>query len=223
MADGALQADFVARVRVELDDTVAPYTWADGVLRQALDDAITEYSQRFPLLLDAGFTTTAGQFAQDLQTGLGTADRRLMAVLQVQCPPGTVLPDDATVLTALPGSRRTTVQAYHRVGPSTIRFRYELAGDEVGPGYLQVRGLYTYARFTVDSPDLTTLCDVPGYDWRLLELLAARHAWSQAQLLGVKTAANTDPGQAVAALGARIAGLIAARRARATSRPLSSY
>jgi hypothetical protein len=103
-----------------------------------------------------------------------------------------------------------------------LMFRYPLAGDEVGTNKLVVRVQQTWERFTVDSADTTTHFNGPRYDFMLIVLLAARHAWRQAALLGVKTAADTDPGAMVAALGREITERLGARRRRARGRLLTS-
>ena len=152
----------------------------------------------------------------------GAETRRLLAVTQVQCPPGRVLGRDPQLPLA-PGevAEGPTVQAYTVVGP-ILFFHNPLAGDEVGTDHLIVQILETWALFGVDSADTTTEWDGPRYDQGLVLAMAARAAWRQAALLGLKTGTGLDPDAQVAAYGASIAAQLRARAARPTSRLLGA-
>jgi hypothetical protein len=217
------QATFVTRLRGLLEDTATPYMWSDAVLRLCLDEGLVEYSMACPKARRVALTTTAGQTEVDLATVLtpeGIETRRVLAVTEVQCPPGRVLGRDPRLPLA-PGEvvEGPTVQTYSVVGPTLI-FHNPLAGDEVGTDRLVVQTQETWALFGVDSADTMTEWDGPRYDQGLVLAMAARAAWRQAVLLGLKTGTGLDPDSQVAALSASIAAQLRARAARPTSRLL---
>jgi hypothetical protein len=219
------QATFVTRLRGLLDDTTVPYTWSDDVLRLCLDEGLVEYAMACPKARRVTLPTTAGQTALDLAAVLtpeGAETRRLLAVTQVQCPPGRVLGRDPALPLA-PGvvAEGPTTQAYTVVGP-VLYFHHPLSGDEVGADQLVVAILETWALFGVDSADATTEWDGPRYDEGLVLAMAARAAWRQAALLGLKTGTGLDPDAQIAAHSAFIAAQLRARAARPTSRLLGA-
>jgi hypothetical protein len=217
------QATFLTRLRALLEDTTTPYTWSDAVLRLCLDEGLVEYAMACPKARRVTLPTTAGQTDLDLAAVLtveGAETRRLLAVTEVQCPPGRILSRDPRLPLA-PGvaTEGPSPQAYSVVGP-VLYFHRPLAGAEVGTGGLVVQILETWALFGVDSADTTTEWDGPRYDQGLVLAMAARAAWRQAALLGLKTGTGLDPDGQVAALSAFIAAQLRARAARPTSRLL---
>ncbi len=219
------QATFLARLRGLLEDTATPYTWSDAVLRLCLDEGLVEYAMACPKARRVALPTTAGQLSLDLAAVLtpeGVETRRLLAVTGVQCPPGRVLGRDP-LLPLAPGvvDEGPTTQAYTVVGP-VLFFHHPLASDEVGTDRLVVQILETWALFGVDSADTTTEWDGPRYDQGLVLAMAARAAWCQAALLGLKTGTGLDPDAQVAAYSAFITAQLRARAARPTSRLLGA-
>ena len=215
------QTVLLDRLREFLKDPAPPFLWTDTLLRLALDDAIVAYSLEFPRQFRVVATTTAGQTQFDAEQAVTgpcyTPDQRqILSISRVECPPLRVL-RERPFTPVDPGGEGLAVQNSYYVIDTSVIFRNPLAGVEVGTDQLVIHGTAAWQRFSVDSADPATAWNFPGYDHALLLLYAARYAWRQASLQGLKTPTDLDPGNVVTELDFQIDRMLKARRRQAHS------
>jgi hypothetical protein len=200
-----------ARLREELGDTGTLPVWSDGLLDDLLVEAVGWYSRLWPMQATAYRDVSAGQRTFDVPAGA-------IGVVQVECPPGRVLPQEAHGESGYAGG------AGHRQGWSlwagTIYLSNPAAGDEVGTSRLVMRVLLPWDRL---DPNIDW--NGPEDDERLLVLWAATEAWrwfeGQEQKRGRAGGGGAAHSQA-ARYAEQLEREVTARRRAASSRRLEA-
>src|SRR4051794_10175014 len=152
------------RLRLELGDTGEVKVWSDGLLDDLLVEGAAWYSRLFPMHATAYRDITLGQRVVVVPPGA-------VGVTQVECPPGRILPQEASGASGSAGS--TGQQQGWNVWGGTIYLTNPAGGGEVGAGRLVMRLLLPW-----DRPDPTDDWNGPEDDERLLILWAATEAWT---------------------------------------------
>jgi hypothetical protein len=84
------------KLRIELGDTGANKVWSDALLDDLLIDSVTWYSRLWPMQSAAYRDVAAGQRTFSVPAGA-------IGVAQVECPPGAILPQEASDATGSAG------------------------------------------------------------------------------------------------------------------------
>jgi hypothetical protein len=147
------------RLRGVLGDTGAVRVWSDDLLDDLLVEASDWYSRLWPMQATAYRDAAAEQRTFDVPPGA-------FGVVQVECPPGQVLPREASGPTGSTGStgRRQSWSLWGGV----LYLGNPARGDQVGTGKLVMRVLLPW-----DRPDPVVDWGGPEEDERLLVLWAA--------------------------------------------------
>jgi hypothetical protein len=198
-----------ARLREELGDTGSVHVWSDDLLDDLLVEAVGWYSRLWPMQSAAYRDVAANQ--RTFQVPAGT-----IGVVQVECPPGRVLPQEAQGEEGDPG--RVGRRQSWSLWAGTVYLSNPATGDEVGTNKLVMRLLLHWDRL---DPNIDW--NGPEEDERLLVLWAATEAWAwlegQEQKRG--RAGNTARSQATRC-ARQLEHEVTARRRSATSRRLQT-
>src|SRR5438477_13218265 len=124
-------------LRVELGDTGSNQVWSDALLDDLLIQSVTWYSRLWPMQGAAFRDVAADQRTFSVPAGA-------FSVAQVECPPGTVLPQEASGATGSTGSTGRR-QSWSEWG-GTIYLGNPANGDEVGASHLIMRVLLPWDR-----------------------------------------------------------------------------
>jgi hypothetical protein len=197
------------RLRVELGDTGTNKVWSDTLLDDLLIDSVTWYSRLFPMRASGYRDVAQGQRTFSVPPGA-------FSIAQVECPPGTILPQEATGATGTPGSTGINGQRQSwSLWGDTIYLGNPASGGEVGATRLILRVLLPWDRLD-PSDDWTG----PEDDERLLVLWAATQAWEWLDGQDQKRGRPSKAGQMAARYQEQLEREVQARRRAATSRRL---
>jgi hypothetical protein len=152
------------KLRVELGDTGTVKVWGDGLLDELLNDSVTWYSRLWPMQGTAYRDVAEGQHTFSVPVGA-------FGVAQAECPPGKVLPQEASGPTGSVGGRGRR-QSWSIWG-STLYLGNPASADEVGASHMVMRVLLPWDRL-----DPIEDWNGPEEDERLLVLWAAAEAWA---------------------------------------------
>ncbi len=192
------------RLRVELGDAGANKVWSDGLLDDLLNDSVTWYSQLWPMQTAAYRDVAAGQRTFSAPSGV-------FSVTQVECPPGRILPQEASGATGS-ASQTGQRQSWSRWG-GVIYLGNPASGDEVGASHLIMRVLLPWDRLD-PSDDWTG----PEDDERLLVLWAATEAWAWLEGQDEKRGRPSKAGKTAARYAEQLEREVTARGRAAISR-----
>ena len=152
------------RLRVELGDEGTIKVWSDALLDDLLVQAGDWYSRLFPAQSTAYRDVTEGQRAFNVPAGL-------FSVVQVECPQGRVLPQEASGTVGAPAG--SAQRQSWSIWGEKLYLANPAVGDEVGASKLVARVLQPWARL---DPDVQW--NGPEDDERLLVLWSATEAWA---------------------------------------------
>lgn len=196
------------RLRIELGDTGATTTWSDDLLDDLLVASVTWYSRLWPMQSDAYRNVAAGQRTFDVPPGV-------LGVTQVECPPGRVLPQEASGSTGSLGS--TGQRQSWSLWGGQVYLGNQAGGDEVGASHLVMRVLMPWDRL-----DPFEDWNGPGDDERLLVLWSATEAWAWLHAQDLKRGRPSQSGDAAARYADQLEREVRARKRAATSRRLEA-
>src|SRR5947209_16839598 len=125
------------RLRVELGDTGSNIVWSDALLDSLLNESVTWYSRLFPMHAGAYRDVAAGQRQFDTPPGA-------LSVAQVECPPGTILPQEATAPVGDAG--RAGLRQSWSLWAGSVYLGNPASGSEVGASRLAMRVLLPWNR-----------------------------------------------------------------------------
>ncbi len=219
---------FRTDLRALLLDSAPPYQWPDAALDQALWEALAEYGTLFPRVTTLTLDVAPGQraFTLLLATPVGEAVVQSADILGINrvALAARVLPVDPSQASDPAGTRPSHPgQAYRLAdsgsGAAVLWLTNPPAGDEVGPGRLQVECSATVTRPAPDAP--TIGWGGPATDRALLLLLAARLAYTTLAAWQARDGRPLPPGSAAAVpaaatlLDSQLTRALLARRSRA--------
>jgi hypothetical protein len=197
-----------ARLRVELGDTGSVQVWGDSLLDDLLVAAAEWYSRLFPSRGTAYREVTAGQRTFTLPEGA-------LGIIQVECPPGRVLPEEPASTAGSTGGTGKR-QGWHVWG-DTIYLTNPAGSHEAGDAMLVLRLLLPW-----DRPDPAVDWNGPEDDERLLLLWATAEAYGWLDGQDQKRGRPAHGGAVAARYAEQLEREIRARRRSASSRPLTA-
>lgn len=192
------------RLRLELGDSGSVQVWSDDLLDALLVESVGWYSRLWPWQETLYRDVAQGQ--RTFSITLGT-----LGVTSVECPPGRVLPHEATAAVGAPQS--TGVRQSWSVWGSTLYLGRGASGDEVGPMKLVMQVLLAWPRL-----DPVEQWEGPADDERLLVLWSAVEAWAWLDGQDQKRGRPARSGAMAARYTEELEREVAARRRAATSR-----
>jgi hypothetical protein len=192
------------RLRGELGDTGAVRVWSDDLLDDLLVEASDWYSRLWPMQATAYRDAAAEQRTFDVPPGA-------FGVVQVECPPGVVLPREASGPSGSTGStgRRQSWSLWGGV----LYLGNPARSAQVGNGKLVMRVLLPW-----DRPDRVVDWGGPEEDERLLVLWAAAEAWAWHDGQDQKRGRPSKAGPAAARYAEQLEREVNARKRAASSR-----
>lgn len=196
------------RLRLELGDTGSAQVWSDDLLDSLLVESTGWYSRLWPRQETLYRDVAQGQRAFSIVSGT-------LGITGVECPPGRVLPHEATGPVGAPQS--TGFRQSWTTWGSTLYLGRGAAGDEVGTQRLVMQALLPWPR--LDPVEQWT---GPADDERLLVLWAAVEAWAWLDGQDQKRGRPARSGVMVARYAEELEREVAARRRAATSRVMSN-
>lgn len=196
------------RLRQELGDTGTNVIWSDDLLDDLLVESVGWYSRLYPMQTSAYRDVAAGQRTFDVPPGG-------YGVVQVECPPGVVLPQETSGSTGPP--RGHGVRQSWSVWGGTLYLNNPAQGEEVGTLRLAMRVLLPWNRL-----DPTEDWNGPEEDERLLVMWAATEAWAWLDGQDQKRGRPSKAGEMAARCAAQLEREVQARGRAARSRALSA-
>ena len=195
------------RLRLELGDTGSVQVWSDDLLDALLVESVDWYSRLWPMQEVLYRDVAQGQRTFSLVSGT-------LGVTSVECPPGRVLPHEATA--PVGASQGTGFRQSWSVWGSTLYLGRGASGDEVGTLRLVLHVLLPWPGL-----DPVEHWEGPSGDERLLVLWSAVEAWAWLDGQDQKRGRPARSGAMTARYTEELEREVAARRRAATSRVLS--
>jgi hypothetical protein len=192
------------RLRVELGDTGTATVWSDELLDSLLDDSVTWYSRLWPMQGTAYRDVAAGQRTFAVPAGT-------FGVTQAECPPGMILPHEASGAVGSVGS--TGRRQSWTLWGGTLYLGNPASGDEVGGSHMIMRVLLPWERL-----DPSEEWSGPEEDERLLVLWSATEAWAWLEGQDEKRGRPSSAGRMAARYAGQLEREVNARRRAAGSR-----
>ncbi|HYP21739.1 MAG TPA: hypothetical protein VEY08_16840 [Chloroflexia bacterium] len=196
------------RLRLELGDTGSVQVWSDDLLDALLVESVGWYSRLWPRQEAIYRDVAEGERTFGILTGT-------LGITSVECPPGRVLPHEATGPVGAPQSSGFR-QSWSLWG-ETLYLGRGARGDEVGALKLVMQVLLPWPRL-----DPFEQWPGPVGDERLLVLWSAVEAWAWLDGQDQKRGRPARSGVMVGRYTEELEREVAARRRAATSRMMSS-
>ena len=196
------------RLRDELGDNGASQVWSDTLLDSLLDEAVDWYSRLFPMQAVAYRDVAAGQTTFAVPPGA-------LQIVQAECPPGTVLPQEASAPAG--ESSRGGLRQSWSIWAGAVFLGNPASGNEVGTGRLIIKLLLPW-----DPLSAIDDWNGPPGDERLLVIWAAGEAWAWLDGQDQKRGRPGKAGIMARRYAGEIEGEIRARGRAASSRRLDS-
>lgn len=194
------------KLRLELGDTGTNKVWSDDLLDDLLNDSVSWYSRLWPMQAAAYRDVEVGQRTFSVPSGA-------YSVAQIECPPGRILPQEASGASGSAGQSGRR-QSWSQWG-GVVYLGNPASGDEIGNSHLIMRVLLPWDRLD-PSDDWSG----PEDDERLLTLWAATEAWAWLEGQDEKRGRPTKAGQTAARYAEQLEREVRARGRAATSRRL---
>ncbi|HEX8599128.1 MAG TPA: hypothetical protein VF952_11505 [Chloroflexia bacterium] len=201
------RAQLRERLRLELGDTGSVQVWSDDLLDALLVESVGWYSRLWPMQEVLYRDVAQGQRTFSLVSGT-------LGVTAVECPPGRVLPHEATA--PVGAAQGSGFRQSWSVWGSTMYLGRGASGDEVGTLRLVLHVLLPWPGL-----DPVEQWEGPSGDERLLVLWSAVEAWAWLDGQDQKRGRPARSGAMTARYTEELEREVAARRRAATSRVLS--